>query len=413
MKKYTINIHEIYIYLFVALAVGIFQAIPFGWGPNLDSCRNILTAGTIICICFYFLFLKQKKLNNYSNVLDTYMRVYITVLVFIIIRSVYMYNYSLGEIYYSVRQYVWVLLAYPILHLFVRYDSIDRVLNNIVNITLLSLALRFLTWALYKYAGANIFPNLLYEYGISWGRNGILRIDATPLISLVVVFEFYLYTKTKKRKHLLLSICSVVYVAIVSQTRTLIISCLACFLIMFLFKRRKKTSRFFIQSIACCVLAVSVSLGAFDKILGYLNLNSGAKGFGYRYYEFNYYWSLLKDNWKLGMGILSTKNNYTDSLLYGNLDTTMYLDDLGIFGCFFEFGLLSILLYGVLYFLLIKTIIKCYKHNEMNYAIFVLGIFSYLVICSVPLNLFGIQRLFSLPFILASVSFINRKLDII
>jgi len=36
------------------------------------------------------------------------------------------------------------------------------------------------------------FNSLLYEYGISWGRGGKLRIDATALIGVLIPALYYL-----------------------------------------------------------------------------------------------------------------------------------------------------------------------------------------------------------------------------
>lgn len=411
IEKYKFNINELNIYFFTFIATGIFLAVPFGLGPNLDTLRDILTFGILVFMFFHFLLRSNKRIFQYNRVLNKYMLVYLSILVFEAVRSTYMYHYSFSEIYYSLRHYLWVIIAYPILYLFVRYDGIDRVMKIIVKITIFSLFLRFITWLLYSYAGINLFPNLLYEYGISWARNSIIRIDATPLISLLVIFTYYFYIKTKQRKFLIWNFFSIAYVVIVSQTRTLLISCLLTILVMFLFKNRQKINKFAIRTITACIIVLGVSLGAYNSILEYLNLNVGVKGLDYRYYEFLYYWNLLKNNWQFGMGILSTQNSFTKSVLFGNLDTKMYLDDLGIFSSFFEFGLLSIFLYGMLFHIIIKTILKCYKNREIDYAVLLIGIFCYLVACSIPLNLFGIQRIFSLPFILAITSFVNRKID--
>lgn len=411
MKKYEINTYEAGIYLFTALSVGIFLAIPFGVGPELDTCRSILTIGILIYIFIFFISLKWTNNGAYSKRLNTYMSIYTIIMLFQIIRSIYIYEYSFNEIYYSIRQYIWVFLAYPILYLFIKYNSIEKIMSNVVKITLLSLFLRFLTWSLYKAFQISLFPKLLYEYGISWGRNGILRIDATPLISLVLIYEFYKYLDTNKKKFAFYSICSLLYVLLVSQTRMLFIGCGISITVMFLLKRRNRIKKCLLIICICCASIFSVILGCFDKILDYLDLSNGVIGLEYRYYEFQYYFSLIKDKWKLGTGILSVKNDITNSILYGNLDTTMYLDDLGIFGYFIEFGLLSILLYGVLYFIMLKVIIKCYKLGETNYAVLICGFLSYLLIVSIPLNLFGIQRIFSIPFILAIISFINIKIE--
>jgi hypothetical protein len=403
MREYKIKPYDAGLYFMIALATGIFLVLPV----TLDTWRNILA---IVSILFFLVYIVTHKKKRYqmSKFYLLYLSCLFLIIIFQSIRSVTEYGYSAYELFYALRQYIWILLAIPLVLMFKRKGDFNKVLNTIINITLFSLIIRAVTWFVYTFAGITLFDNVLYEYGISWGRNGTARIDATPLIGIVIVGLYYFYTKTRKKVYLFKLLMVFLYLIIVTQTRTLLISGLACCAIMFFLKRRKTNVRFIIQLAVLIVGAIAISLGAFDSLLNYLDLSSGVTGLGYRYYEFDYFLSLLEDGkWKFGLGILTSINSVSNNLLSGNLGTKMYLDDLGFLESFVQFGAFSILMYGLLYIYMYKVMRKCFKAQMDDYAILIIGLLAYIFIVSVPLNLFGIQRSFSIPIILAITGFIE------
>ncbi|MDA8226461.1 MAG: hypothetical protein M0T74_01930 [Desulfitobacterium hafniense] len=403
MKTFRINIYEAGFYFLVALATGIFLVLPV----TLDTWRTILATVSIFFVLVYFMTHKKKQKCN-----NKYLLFYISFLVLTVgfetARAVSSYEYSVYELFYSLREYIWILLVIPLFLMFKHKGDFKSILRNIINITLVSLFIRFVTWVVYSFTGITLFSNVLYEYGISWGRNGTARIDATPLIGVVIVSLYYFYIETKNKKYLIKLLFVFFYLLVVTQTRTLLISSLFCCAIMIFFQKRKPNVRFVFQVLALTIVVGAILLGAFDKLLDYLGLSSGVIGLDYRYFEFNYYLGLLGEgNWKLGLGILTTINPASNSFIFGNLDTKMYLDDLGFLGCFVQFGLLSILMYGLLYFYMFKVMRKCFKVHQDNYGLLMMGLLSYIFMISIPLNLFGIQRSFSLPIILAVTGYIE------
>ncbi len=83
-------------------------------------------------------------------------------------------------------------------------------------------------------------------------------------------------------------------------------------------------------------------------------------------------------------------------MLYGHWDTRMYLDDLGIFELFFQFGLVSIFMYGYLVWKTIQIYRKYDQEEDRIEKALLIGLASYLVLTAVSLNAYGIQRSFSL-----------------
>lgn len=159
------------------------------------------------------------------------------------------------------------------------------------------------------------------------------------------------------------------------------------------------------------ISAIAVNIGVVDTILGKMNITVSDGSIGYRQYEFAYYSSLLLNGkWKTGLGVLTSMNTNVKRLMFGNLDTQMYLDDLGIFECFLQFGLFTLFLYGLLLMYMLYVVIKCNRVKEYNYSLFLLGEFFYIVIVSIPLNSFGIQRIFMVPIVLALTCAVNNNI---
>ena len=172
----------------------------------------------------------------------------------------------------------------------------------------------------------------------------------------------------------------------------------------------------FVKKIDCpviitCNFVIAVNMGFADTILNKMNITISDSSIGYRQYEFAYYSSLLfNGKWKTGLGILTSMNANGKILMFGNLDTQMYLDDLGIFECFLQFGLFSLFLYGVLLIYMIYVVIKCNRVKEYKYSLYLLGEFFYIVIVSIPLNSFGIQRIFMVPIVLAFTCAVHNNI---
>lgn len=273
------------------------------------------------------------------------------------------------------------------------------------------MSLRTITWLCKNYLGITIFNSLLYEYGISWGRGGKLRIDATALIGVLIPALYYLYKKYKKKRYVVALMFVAAYLVFVSQTRSLILGTIACVISMFFLEKRSSSKKLIVQLLLLAIFVIAVNMGFADTILNKMNITISDSSIGYRQYEFAYYSSLLfNGKWKTGLGILTSMNANGKILMFGNLDTQMYLDDLGIFECFLQFGLFSLFLYGVLLIYMIYVVIKCNRVKEYKYSLYLLGEFFYIVIVSIPLNSFGIQRIFMVPIVLAFTCAVHNNI---
>lgn len=153
--------------------------------------------------------------------------------------------------------------------------------------------MRTVTWFCKNYLGIIVFYNLLYEYGNSWGRNSIQRIDAIALIGVLIPVLYYLYRKYNNRKYLWALGFVFTYLMLVSQTRTLILSSVVCIISMVFFEKRKSTNKLILQLLFLVAFAIAINMGALDFLLNKMNITINDGSIGYRWYEFSYYSSLL------------------------------------------------------------------------------------------------------------------------
>lgn len=392
----------------VLLIIGVGIPLAFGW--VLDTWRTILTIAIILVGILYIITHKLKK-TTASRFLYVYLLVIAGIVIYEIVKGVKLYNYSDYEIFYALRQYLWLILSVPLYYEMIKKDNLDRYLDKIASITFISLLMRTFTWFCKNYLGVTVCYNLLYEYGNLWGRDGKQRLDATALIGVIIPILYYLFKKYKKRKYMTTLIFVFIYLVFVSQTRTLILGFVACMVSMLLFERRSSSKKLIVQLTFLSIIIIAMNMGAVDFLIDKMNLSTGNSSIGYRQYEYAYYSSLLvPDKWKTGLGIITTLNANGRRLMFGNLDTQMYLDDLGIFECFLQFGLFSIFLYGALLIYIFYIMLKCNRAKVYDYSLYLTGQFFYIALVSMPLNLFGIQRIFSVPIILAIVCSIHNSI---
>lgn len=405
-----IRLYESLIDLLLIIGIGV----PLVFGGVLDTWRTVLTIAIIFITIVYIVTHRIRK-TEISLFLYIYVIGVLGIATYEIVKGGKSFDYSGYETFYALRQYLWIILAVPLYYVIIKGENVDKYLKKIVKFVLLSLGLRIFTWFCKNYLGITVFYNLLYEYGNSWGRNGNQRIDATALIGILIPVLFYLYRKYKNRKYLLSLGFVFFYLILVSQTRSLILGSAACIISMIFFEKRSSSKKLILQLSLLAVFAIAINMGALDSLLSKMNITINDGSIGYRRYEFAYYSSLLLEGkWKTGLGIITSLNSNGNKLIFGNLDTPMYLDDLGIFECFLQFGLFSIFLYGALLIYIYYVMVKCNQAKEYDFAFYLVGQFFYVAVVSIPLNLFGIQRCLSVPVILAIVcaihNFVTKKM---
>ena len=389
VRRIRIELVELLYYISVALSVGLFLFL----NVSLFVHRNLLT---VVSITTLILMIPTLLLNirNISRSAFFFGITFLSCVLYQIIRATNTYFYSSIEIFYAIRQYTWVL-------------------DNTLSILSVSLLLRFFSWFSFTFLKANLFPNILMEFGKLWYRNETsIRVDGTPLISIAMFLTFYLFLKYRDKKYLYTLMFMLLFAIFVNQTRMLIFPQIFSMILMYVYHKFPYMPLyllFVIAGISCFFF-----LGGSEWFKNWIDaLNNGTSdmGLGYRYWELKYYLGLLTDyRWINGLGILTTSNPNSYFILFGPGRVQMYLDDLGFIELFVQFGLLAIFLYGYLLYMLTKLIRRMKTKQYIYERSLFIGLMANILITAPSLNIFGSQRSYSLVIILAMVFFYDYQL---
>ena len=402
--------YEALYYVIAAMLVGIFLI----FGIKIDTLRNYGTIFSIISLILFIptfisrfkFFPKAAKIYSILLIISIFIGIYIASI---------RYGYNFSNIFFVSRQYVWIMLFWFPLTLFIqRQKNFDKVIKNIVNILVLSLSIRSFVWGIYTFGNLELFPTILREFGDLWFRNEtVIRVDGTPLIGIGLLLSYYQYSKTRSQLNLLKTIFILSYALFVAQTRILSITLIFALMVMHLANKDNKLRKLKVFTVSLIGLLMSLVILFLDKISMFWDSMASKQdlGIGFRFWEIRYYQSiLLPNNWKFGMGALTSSNPEAQYILNGANGSKMFLDDLGIYELYFQFGLISLLLYGFLIYKLIDLIRKL-NHEMLMERSLLMGILVYVIFSMISLNIYGIQRSFSLSIILAIMFYVDYLLN--
>ena len=203
-----------------------------------------------------------------------------------------------------------------------------------------------------------------------------------------------------------------IFVVFVNQTRMLIFPQLLSMFLMYLYYKKPYMHFYLFCIIAGIVLSfINWWLRLYKWYINLFNNGSTDLGLGFRYWELKYYLSLLRDNhWIYGLGILTSLNANSFSILFGPGMVQMYLDDLGFVELFVQFGILSFFLYGYLIYKLVTLIRRTKNKKYICECSLFIGLLTNILVTAASLNIFGSQRIYSLVLIFALIFFYDYQL---
>lgn len=352
--------------------------------------------------------------KNEYKVLNIYFLFYIVAIILEIINTQLTFHYSNSILLAELLPYTYIFIAYPLVYIFSIDNGIYKFLNLIFFLTFVMIILKFCGWYLNNYLNISVLNNLFLEDG-SWVRNGLQRLNMVPLSDILFVYSL---SNFLTHKHIisssLITIVIFLYSLFVTQARFLSIILVIVFLSMVLFRvKNGGLFSYLVRSLLIFSLAVFIIIGGLNLIINIFSVNgdNGSSTIA-RLDNINHFSNILftSNKWILGLGFLSTNDPISFSYLFKNYSAVYYLSDIGIFGNFVVFGLLSLLIYGVLYLLFMRVIdkYKNYKDN-LQLKLILIGIFTYIVCSTLTLNIFDMVRAYNLPFYLAIYSYIYGK----
>ena len=342
--------------------------------------------------------------------LNIYIIPYLLIILYEGLHTKFMYGYNNITLMYAVTPYLYVLFGYPLSYIFTVDGSYLPFLKKVSILGIVMTVIRVTGWFFYNYYKLPIFLGIVLQTP-DWTRNGLQRIDVVPLYGIIVVILLSNYLKSNKIKDLVMLLILVCYPIFVTQVRYLTIVVLITIISMIYLKPSKSSKFVFVKILLSIALSFSVIFGVIQQVVALFSPDSlYGPSTSVRIEAIDHFYNLVNTtgNQFSGLGYLLSWNGNAAQLLSRNIWQNYYLSDLGIFGGLVVFGLLGIVVYGLLYYLGIKSVIDNWNHGNAN-RIMVMGIFIYMVLSCFSLNIFDMNRAMDVPFYLAIFCYTSAK----
>ena len=367
----------------------------------------MLLSARLLMIKDYSLYKSTKFANNYSIC-------FFLGLTIVAKHSIDLYGYSNLFIFKMLLPYFFVLLAYPLIYIFLRDKEVFNFLNIVLMVVIFMMIIRFVSWFLYNYSGKIVFPRLLFQYDV-WIRDGFQRMDTGGLFGIALVLSS-VQALTRRNKWLYYSVVAfcIFFVSFVTRVRFQFMLSIFVFMVVYLsnqiFFKKSPLKKLLIY---LGVFFVLLFLGQW--IISFLEYalfsNKYVASTSVRLEGINHYWKLMLNKHSiLGLGFMYPSYPNVEILMMRNPWSIYYLDDLGLLGTFFQMGIFILVTHGYLFYKTINVTLRSFKYADKQDFLFLLGLTIYIIVSNILLNTFDIQRLFDLPFYLAIISYYDGRL---
>lgn len=366
-----------------------------------------VTAVLLSCICFTSRNI-WRKIRVYCKFFNYWIIVFGIFLFIQALIGFLVGHYRVVSVFSYLYIYIWLLLFYPIIYIIVSSGGIGKLLKVICTCTVCALLLKTFVWWMYNFRGKDIMHYVLYEFGSVWLRNGYQRIPSTCFSGMLFAAMIYYFINSNKKIMklvcILIMFLNVWYADVVFASRSQIIS--FCFMItaVIIFNRSISIKKVMIYIGAVGAGLAFISTTYFKELVE--SLNVATYSIGTRMSALQYYFSLLKEHWLLGIEFISNEATFVHGSR-GNY----FLSDIGIIAKLVEFGVLGL---PIFLFPLIRSVFICYKAYILKYKelSFMVGLCSYTCVFSVLSNdVYNFRYLFALPFIIAYFEYVNYNLS--
>ena len=342
---------------------------------------------------------------------NLFFMLYIPVVLVSAVLSFVWYKYSFSSILPVCAPFFYPLYAYPLIYIFSWDNTYEKYLKKIVALVLIMLALKAFSWYMYNYRGTVFFSNLLFKHDEGWVRNGMLRVDTGALYGIALCYLLFIFFARKKHRGALLAGGMILFAVFITQYRYLEIVIILVGLIIYLTSSvsdKKKLIRILILS---ALVLVFIAVGGLDAILSSFSVDNSETGSSTsaRIETIDFFWSLMNGTrFFFGFGYLSTYSTTAVELITRSATEVYWLEDIGILGGFYMFGLMSLLIYLPLFYRSVKACAVSVK-NKCSDKAFLSAIVGYMLISCIMLNIFDRQRVFDTAFYISLISFISAN----
>lgn len=314
-----------------------------------------LIAGLICFLAETIRYMKEKnyKITKklYYNII--YFFIVLSLLAFSIIVANIRYGQPIIRGIYSFRYFFVSVYIFPLAKFLKRNKRekyvIMEYLSNIITFSIIIVIIQVLIMDKIE------IVKLLKAVRIEKYR--ILLHTASPLYITVFAYNLYVMLNNKKIKftRVLSIILILIAIFIISQTRIFMAAILSVSILeILIFSKIKAINKIIFSIIGICIILIAFETNIINQVLGNLFEDVKKDGDSYiRNEARRYYMQLIDDNFFLcGGGI--TNEKYINSPVIRANEYNYYLADIGIYGVFFEYGILGIIAIIILTLTILK-----------------------------------------------------------
>lgn len=402
MKLYKSDITYILLCLTVIFNIGIMRVVGGEFFGKSYPFRYLTIAITILMLAIVL------------SRTDKYWTTVIISIAFLmsveLIISTFTYNERFLKIFRQNIHVWYYLILIPLLSIG-NHVQMKKILKFITYLVLLTLLLKTFSWYISNFKNRIIFENFVYEFGDDWTRNGLYRFNSTPFGSLVFTIISYNLITGKDRYKFIWSVILIYilwYNAVIYQSRAELLICLIPTVFMYLMFKRKQANIFALKYLVLILgIVFIITSGIFKRFIDTFSLGSSMGGSTrLRIEAFQYYLSYFKNNIITGIGFLDNSNAVTLAILRGP-SGNRYLDDLGIIGFIFQFGLLGLIILVFIYRRIICIFLSVKDNDKKTLLCGLIILFTCMNFMSAcP---FDGNRMIIVPFMLAIFEYIYKQ----
>lgn len=204
--------------------------------------------------------------------------------------------------------------------------------------------------------------------------------------------------KKTSRRSIIYIFINIMYLALVAQSRSsVLILLIILYLSAFINIKNKKYRR--IVTLFAIITLVACLFASYNSIVEFF-LSNRPSSYRQRIREIEFYVQGIFSNGLIGIGFL--RDNALNSTLLHGFENLYYLSDIGLFGFIAVWGVFGILL--VLYFMYIAiSIVKRSMQFTGKYYNYIICSLLYLMMTSVNLSVFDVQRIVYFPILLTII----------
>lgn len=374
----------------------------------------------LICNLFHSI---RVQIAPYRKYADIYILLWFLFFTAETIYSINMYGSSiqLSEIISNYWNYTSIVLVYPMLYLLTVYG--EGILCKIINVTLFDTLLRGIGCVSATVLGSSIFP--FFQTRLMGIRIIFYRLFATNYFGLSFVSALCIkkYSKNRMRTRWMAIVCFWTYLILIDQSRTKIVATAivfvlwlpSCFGKYFFGTRNKKLLYWSTITVLVVLFLISGGYDIISSSFSVTGVNAGSTT--NRLFAMNYYNKVIKGKEMLGMGLIYDDTIYGRSSLYNILrnpaiETANYAfyEDFGILGQFYNFGIIGVLLFMLLFirFYKILGITKNSSNNSMLKLLFI----QILIYSILPMSAFAQGTVYIVPLYIAIFEYYCQRKDV-